>query len=340
MVGARARSLRLSVWFGSAAAFLTSLGVARVAGAQAPSNSVAAQALFDDARRLMANGKYDEACPKLVESERLDAGAGTLLNLADCHQHQGRIATAWSEFLEAAAVSKSNGETAREQAARQLAAALTSRLSYITIDVAAGQIPGFQMTRDGAIVGEAQWGTPIPADPGDHLVAASAPGRQPWRANVTVRPGDATTAEIAVPLLGPERAASPVAASATPAVPTDVTAVSAPPAAGFGTQRTLALVAGGVGVVGVGLGTVFGFVSKSKHDDAEHHCVGSVCRDQAGVDLKSQAITAGNVATVAFIVGGVALAGGAVLWFTAHANGESQAQVGLGLGTVHVAGRF
>ncbi len=340
MVGARARSLRLLVRFGSAAAFVTSFGVVRVARAEVPSNSVAAQALFDEARRLMASGKYDEACPKLVESERLDAGAGTLLNLADCHQHQGRIATAWSEFLEAAAVSRSNGETAREQAARQLAAALTSRLSYITIDVAAGQIPGFQMTRDGAIVGEAQWGTPIPADPGDHLVAASAPGRRSWRANVTVRPGDATTAEIAVPLLGPEPASSPVVASATTVAPVDVAAVSTAPASGLGTQRTLALVAGGVGVVGVGLGTVFGFISKAKHDDAEHHCVGSVCHDQQGVDLKSQAITAGNVATVAFIVGGVALAGGAVLWFTAHSNGESQAQVGLGLGTLHVAGRF
>jgi hypothetical protein len=46
------------------------------------------------------------------------------------------------------------------------------------------------------------------------------------------------------------------------------------------------------------------------------------------------------VATVAFIVGGVALAGGAVLWFTAHSSDESQTQVGLGLGTFHVAGRF
>jgi hypothetical protein len=59
--------------------------VARVAVAD-PSNRnpAAAQALYDEARRLSQGGNYADACPKFKESYQLDPGGGTLLNLADC----------------------------------------------------------------------------------------------------------------------------------------------------------------------------------------------------------------------------------------------------------------
>src|SRR5262249_46236771 len=63
-------------------------------GAPSPEQAAMAEKLFDEARQLMLGHTYDEACAKFAESERLDPAAGTLLNLAVCHEAQGRTATA------------------------------------------------------------------------------------------------------------------------------------------------------------------------------------------------------------------------------------------------------
>jgi hypothetical protein len=69
----------------------------------------------------------------------------------------------------------------------------------------------------------------------------------------------------------------------------------------------------------------------SKHNDAAAACPAPACADQNGVDLWHDAQTAGNVSTVAFIVGGVGLAGAAVLWLTAK-PGTAATRVGVGPG--------
>src|SRR6185369_13975712 len=76
-------------------------------GATSSRDPAAAQALFYEARSLMESHRYAEACPKLEESLRLDYGIGTDFNLAQCHERVGRIASAWAEYLNAAAAAKS-----------------------------------------------------------------------------------------------------------------------------------------------------------------------------------------------------------------------------------------
>jgi hypothetical protein len=82
------------------------------------------------------------------------------------------------------------------------------------------------------------------------------------------------------------------------------------------TQRTLAVIALGVGVVGVGLGAGFGLASSSKWSEAKKGCAPSGC-DPASVEAGRDAGALADVSTASFIAGGVALAGAAILWFTA-----------------------
>ena len=65
-----------------------------------------AQALFDDARRLVDQGDVEQACPKFEESNRLDPGIGVQFRLADCYEQVGRLARAWITFVDVAAASQ------------------------------------------------------------------------------------------------------------------------------------------------------------------------------------------------------------------------------------------
>ncbi len=306
-----------------------------VAGSARADDVAAAQVLFTDARQLMASGNYAAACPKLEESQRLDPGMGTLYNLADCFEHEGRVASAWGRFLEVASLARNTGQPAREADARKRAAALESRIPHLVIAVAAPAPDGLQVTRDGEEVGRAQWGSSLPIDPGAHKISATAVGKKPWDTTVTIAEGGTpTTVEV------PTLADAPVAPPPPPAAAGPKTTAPPPTEEHDGKgQRMIALGVGGLGVVGIGLGTVFGLVSKSRHDEAETLCAPPNGCGQAGVDKRSDAYTAGTISTVAFIVGGVALAGGVALWLTAP-HGATQAKVGFTGDRLVVGGAF
>jgi hypothetical protein len=334
---------------------LLALGATLLAPIAHAGDPAAAQQLFTDAKKLIVENKWAEACPKLEESQRLDPGIGTQFNLANCYERVGKTASAWAVFLEVAGTAKTTGQTAREKAARDRAALLEPKLSRLTITVRTVE-RGIKITRDDAEVGRGQWGAPLPVDPGDHRIVASAPAKKPFERSLRVPP-DAKTIVVEVPTLADEPIApAPVVVvapptppiAATPPTQTTVATTTEPPAeteskSSWSAQKTLGLVAGGVGLVGLGVGTGFGFVSKAKHDDASSngHCIGDRCDDE-GVALRHQAMTNGTVSTVAFIAGGALLAGGTVFFLTApksersSTSGRLQAAPIVGAGTTGV----
>jgi len=274
----------------------------------------AAQALFDQGRQLMSQGNFAEACPKLEESARIVGHSGTLLNLADCFEKQGRVSSAWTTFLSAAVAARRTNNVDRETEARNRANALQPLLPKIVINVgAADKDSGITITRDGTTVGQAQFGVPIPMDPGAHNVTASMPGRKTWETSIEIKT-KGEVVRVDVPMLAVQSAVTPGAApTRADAKPL---ARQSPSPAKNGRQRTWALVIGGAGVAGVAVGGVAGLVSMSKHNKADNHCSGSHCSDAQGVSLRSDARTWGNVSTIAFLVGAAGLATGATLWIS------------------------
>lgn len=194
----------------------------QVAGAQSATEVSLAETLYRTARELARTGNYDEACPKFAESYRLDPATGTLLNLATCHEAQGKLATAWLEYSDALVVSRRAGRQSRVKFAEERIAAIEPRLSRVTIALAPGaDEPKLQLSLDGLAIGGAAVGIPTPVDPGKHVVEARAPGKKPWSETVEIG-ATADAKVVTVPVLEVEQAAPEL----VPVAP----APSAPPA--------------------------------------------------------------------------------------------------------------
>ena len=154
------------------------------AQAQSTEDKATAAALFDQARKYVLKGDFEKACPKLAESQRLDPAIGTQLNLAACYLQTGRTASAWIHFQEVAAKAGKAGDTARAEAAAGEAKKLEAKLTKISIDVE-DPVEGIEVRRGDAVVKKVLWGTPIPVDPDEYLITASAPGKKSWKKLVT-----------------------------------------------------------------------------------------------------------------------------------------------------------
>jgi hypothetical protein len=291
-------------------------------------DKVTAEALFEQGRRLVAAGKYAEACPSFADSQRLDPSPGTLLNLANCYEKLGRTATAWATYKEAASAANAAGRPDYVSTAERHADALSPKLAHLVTTVSR-PVDGEHVRRDGVEVAGSAWGVPLPVDTGTHLVEASAPGYKPWSTTVEVTQ-DGSNGSVAVPAL---EALPPSTASASPAPPPPPPAVtqSAPPPpeappSGGSTQRIIGVVVTGVGITGLAASGAFAILAKSTYNQSVGNCESSnanLCTP-TGVSQRNTAMTEGNVASVALGVGAAALVAGAITWLTAPSGSSSR----------------
>jgi hypothetical protein len=306
------------------AAFLLALGLslasARASAQPAPSatprveDKALAEALFRDAKALLEAGKVAEACAKLAESHRLDPKPGTILNLASCHEKQGKTASAWAAYNEAAAIASRAGQAEREDYARQQAAVMEARLSRVRVDVV-DPPPGLSVTLDGRPLSAAVWGTAIPVDPGEHALEASAPGYDRWTTKLLANAGPATL-PVQIPGLKPLATVAPPPPPPVVIAPPPPPVVVAPPSDASG-RRVAGFVVGGVGLAGLVVGSIFGVRTFSKKSAGDLLCKGTKCT-QAGLDLQDQAATSATISTIGFAVGLAGVGAGIALVVTAR----------------------
>ena len=280
-----------------------------------PHNAAAAAALFQEGYKLRQEGKDEAACKKFQESARLDAMAGTLLNLAECRANQGKTATAAGWYHKAAILAENQGDQKLLEKAKEHARELDAEVSYLKIRIER-PVPGIVVRRDDDVVGPAQFNESLPIDPGEHTVTAVAPGYR--LLSIAVHIGEVSDNKtVDVPAL--ELLPPPARARTVPALPN----VQSKPGATHGATYW-PWVIGGVGVSAIAVGTVSGILALHDKSRVADRCTNTVgCKDAEAYSLQSQRDTEWALARIAFPAGVVAL-GTAATWLLLEKRDSEQ----------------
>lgn len=204
-----------------------------------------------------------------------------------------------------------------------------------------------KVTIDGAPLASRLDGTAFEVDPGKHTFELVAPGYQRVTRTLVLAEGAKRRQEVVsfAAEATPAKVETPVSAPAPAAATPPPGADTGPKSGGTSTTRILAYALGGVGIVGIGVGSVFGLKAKSTYDDAssKSHCpTGPSSCDAQGVSGGRDAHSQATISTISFIAGGALLAGGVALYLfgdgssSVHATATASSS---GAG-VQLGGRF
>ena len=289
-----------------------------------------ADALYQEAGKLLQAQKWAQAKEKLEACLAIEPGIGALQNLGFAEMKLGLMASSWSHYNDAlglAVIRKDNRASGLREDVRRVEA----MLAKLALDVAPeNRTNAIEIRRDGVLIVAAAWDTPIPLDPGPHAIEASRSGKRPWTTTVTIeaKPG-VTTLKIPALLDAPTESAH--------GAPLPLPLPLPPPVSS--TQRTAGIVVLSLGAVGLTVGAVAGGIAAAEHSNLIGACPTAVCPSSLQSNVDTYHRTAA-IATGAFIAGGVIAATGIVVMATAPKARAVTVSPVLGLGFVGARGRF
>jgi hypothetical protein len=242
-------------------------------------------------------------------------------------RRDGKLAAAHAELLACAAASCP--ELVRDDCAARLDEVERAQPT-ILFDARDGDghdLVAVKVTVDGQPLADRLDGKALRVDPGEHTFVFAAEGQPPVTQRLVLREAEKDRRERVV-----------IGAATVHEAPAPAPVVAPPPAepapSGLGTRRILGIALGGAGVVGIGVGAIFGAMASSAWSSAKSACGGDIgrCADvSSGNSYKSTTLTDGAVSTVGFVAGGVLLAGGVVLFLLPqHSEAPAAARLTVG----------
>lgn len=296
----------------------------------------AARTLAEDGVTALQNGDAASAVDKLGRAYQIIKLPTVGLWSARALVKAGRLVSAAERYNEVARYS-GTGDAKQDQAkadAQREREELLPRLPSATFVIEGAKASEVTVTLDGDPVLPALIGTPIPVDPKHHVLKGTR-GEDSVEQPFDIAEGQKLTVSLrlgtnAAPAPAPAPAAAPVAAPATPAATQAAPGADSGTSSGssfWNTQRTIGVIVGGAGVVSAVVSGVFTAGALGKKSDAKAYCDSGQCTDQKGVDLLSDARSAGNLATITGIAGIALVGAGVVLFVTAPSGDGSKVAV-------------
>jgi hypothetical protein len=295
MLTARARCVHV---------FVVAAGLAAVAGAAHAEGSETCNPAYEDADALMRTGG-----DKLLEArERLRVCAKPTCKEWMVKECTKSLTEVEARIPSVVFVAKdATGADLVDVTVTSSDRTLSSRLDGRSIEIGPGEKVFVFATHDGRRVSQK---------------AVIKEGEKAQRVTVTFERSNGAVGGAHAPVVQPPASAPPRPVSAPPAAPAPATQRAAGPQDDGASLRAVGYVAGGLGIVGLGLGAIFGVTALGAKSDA--HCdANDECDPAKLADARSSA----TLATVGFVAGGALLAGGAALVLFAPSRSSSSARL-------------
>jgi hypothetical protein len=280
----------------------------------------AAKADYDASKLLRDKGDFAGAYARLGQAYVESNDPRILFNMAICARDMhdyARMRTLLVRYKREGSASMTPGEKSRVDAAL---ADIPKRVGALGLTVSEANAT---VNVDGEAVGTTPLDDRVYLNPGQHKLTVSKPGFQPVEQLVAVTAGSDMPFTVHLQAEIPSTHSSTLDGNgeqATETRPVVHEGATGPGHATTSNAKTIGLVVGGAGVAGIALGTVFGLLASSKWSQAKNDCGHGCPNGSPARSEENEASTDGTVSTIAFAIGGVALATGLVLYLTAPAT--------------------
>lgn len=280
--------------------------------------------LIADAAAASEAGDHARAIELAARAAALRATPSLRYFLAREHLAVGHPVEALALAGECASGARADREVHNREAlvarCEAVAAEAERGVARLTVQVPTPAPEGLRVTVAGSVLAPPLYAVDVPVVPGPTEVTASAPGRDPFHATITLAAGARET--LAVTLAEPPPPPTPptpeaIVTASLPAPPPQ----QQPPRTSGGAGPWVLV---GVGALGLVVGGVFGAVSIDAHDSRDAACPSaSRCDGGAAERLDARYRDASLGANVAFVAGGVSLAAGLTWWLVARTRSRS-----------------